>query len=1478
MDFDESAPEQAPAAEAAAAPEPEPAPAPAAPAPAPAETPEQADNPLLAAIDTPLKSLFSRDKEQDEDEGRTESSKTEVKGGIDTAAKTATGEASHTTSATTEDDGGSTKSETSVEGKATVGADGGKADGSVSEASSQVSADGAKTSSSTTVKGDIDVKDGEVSGGGAVSSERAASYEDKDTGENSSRSDKVGADVHVADGDTHAGASYDRARASNDGEGNTTSTKTEVEGHVGEKDSEGKASYASATGTDDKAGDTSRTTTQASGDVKVDAQGNVSGDASASRSSSSETKDGDASTKSETSVKGDASFDEHGGKGDASVTHSDSQDGGDGTKNSSSTTVKGDMQVKDGEVSGGGAVSSERAASTDVDGDKTSRSDKVDAGVHVGDGDSQASAGYDRSRSQDDGAAKTGTTTHVDGHIGEKDSGGSVSQTSTAETKDADGRTTSSQITTSGGVKVDDKGTTIDASRKSSTSEGDGHGATEASSSEVGGKVNVDKSGDVSVDASGKTSKDSKYADDGSPLASDRGASADGSIHVDKDKASVQGGVEAHKSETDEDGETTARSGKVGGGVSTDAKGQTTWNVDAAAKSSQSYADKDAKVAGSTEKSASASVSSGPDKTEVKGDIAAKKTLSDDDTGSAENSGHVGGGVTVDNKGNTTVTATGGVESKQTLKNDDGSSSSSSRKDASISGSSDGSWKAGGSSTNTTEETHKDADGNETKNARSTTVGGTFGQDADGNTKVGVNAGASRTTTNADGTKSTSGVDGGVEVTSGPGKEGVAGHFGIDQDGNRVGVAGGYQQSFGKPTQGPDGSWTVPYTATAAGGVDAGAGKDVKVGGSVSGSSSTFGSRTFANEDEAKAFYEKGEMPSTEVPKTAADAKNLPAGTTIGTSTSAGVGANAGASGGGVGVTAGAEGHESSSVAVTAKGNGVVEVTAGNSTGGSGTVGMSGGPASASVGADKDHSESQKVQFDLNTPEGQAAYDAYLKDPSKVPDKGATVMQKTETDKEGTSWNAGVAGVAMGEHDTYAHTVVKDKDGNVVEDDKKGTNASSVSVPFLGHAKEETSLDVDTKDGKTTYSAHKDIDDTMASDANSALAKATNTTADVNVSGKTAGKWQVDTSYTAAQMDDFAKKVESGEYNKFRGTEGDAAREQLKSDLAQAGDDPDKRKEALAKFTKDGGDAALSQVKDATGADGEHYVKLDGDKYLTGAAGREDLDKQIAAYDKQVNSGAEDPGTVGDVRALLAAQKERQRQISDPANYPELPSGVRAQETARSQADIDRLEQLLGTAKDDRDAFGDPGADPKAQVASGGGDGPRAADPGQPSATPGDPEATAQSRMQANAEAMAQTRADQDKAYADARLQNKIQDGYYSQSPSTPREQFGDKTFGLFDNSETKAYSSADKAYADAQAALREANKQEGAFDRAGDDTPEAVAASADAAQKAAAAHQLAAQKFAEAKAQYEAISARHKDDAEPGSFDGQNHQLKPGE
>ncbi len=1523
MEFDQPAPVEAPAPVTAPAPQAEPAAAPQAAAPGPSESPEQASNGFLASIWAPIKQLFSSDAPPEapvdktfrpdsvsgeasadqakaaydstrasDGDGGTSETKTHVDGHVD--ASGAGANASYDTKSATDDGqgdktstqtsvagkvavdadgnvtggasgsrtsadetknaetGGGTTSSTTLKGDVSVDKDGGKGSASASSAQSEDHGDGSKNASTTTVSGGVQVKDGKVSGDGAVSSERTSSVEDKDSGEKASKSDKVGVDVHVEDGKTQAGASYDRARSSADGEGGTRETKTSVAGHVGEQGSGGTVSYDGKTGTDDGQGDKTSVQTKVDGKLDVDAKGNASGAASASRTSADETKDAETGggTTSSTTVKGDVAFDKDGGKGSASASSAQSEDHGDGSKNASSTTVSGGVQSKDGKVSGDGAVSSERTSSVeDKDsGEKASKSDKVDVGVHVGDGTTSADASYDRKRATEDGATKTSDATTVKGHLGEKDASGSVSASSSVETKDEAGRTTKTDTTTSGGVTVDDKGTTVDAGRKTSTSDGDGNGASETSSSDVKGKVNVDKNGDVSADASGKTGHDWDYKDKDGPLATNRGASADGSVHIDKDKASVQGGAEAHRSATDEDGASAGQSGKVSAGATTNSKGETTYNADGTVKSSEGYANKDAGVAGSLEKSATASVASGPDKTEVKGDIAAKKTMGMDGAGSAEDSAHAGGGVTVDKDGKTIVTVQGGVESKQTLNTDDGTQSKSSKLDGSFSNGSDGSFKAGASMGKTQEETHKDADGKETKTGSSTTVGGTFGQDADGTMHVGVNGGVKNTTTNADGTTSSKGIDGGVELTKGEGKEGIAGKVGVTQDGNHVAVSGGYQTTFGKPTQNADGTWNVPYNTTASAGAEAGAGKDTTASASASGSTSTFGARSFKDEAEAKAFFDKGEVPDTKVPTTAADAKDLPPGTTVGVATSGKVGGSAGVSGGGIGVNAGGEVHGGSSVAVTAKGNGMVEVEAGQSDGKSGQVGLSGGPASMGVGSGTDHATSTKVQFDLNSPAGQAAYEQYLKDPSKVPAEGATVTSKTETTKETDSANGGM-GVQVGEKGTYEKKVTTDKDGKVVETDQKGSQAATVAVPFVGKYSRETSLDIDHKaNGDVTYTGRTDIDDTKASDANHDLAKATNSTEDRNVDGKSSGKWHVDTVYDKSTMETFAKQVETGEYNKPLGTVGTGARDQLKADLAAAGADPIKREEALAKFTKSGGPDALSQVKDATGKDGEHYLQLDGDKYLTGAQGRKDLDGQIADVQNRVAGGQAD---VGEVRDLLAQQKERMRMLADPANYPDMPADVRAKEVARSKADIDKLQPSLEQAKDDRRVLGD-----------------------QPDA----PSAAQQDRADAGAQSMDDARAAEQAAYEAARHERKVHDGYYGQSSLNARQQFGDKDFGVFDNSETKSYAQADKAYADAQAALKEAEKHERVYDRAGDDNGSSATAAADAAQRAAEAHQKAAEKFAEAQRQYDAIRERHKADAKGGTFDGENHKLRPGE
>jgi hypothetical protein len=856
-------------------------------------------------------------------------------------------------------------------------------------------------------------------------------------------------------------------------------------------------------------------------------------------------------------------------------------------------------------------------------------------------------------------------------------------------------------------------------------------------------------------------------------------------------------------------------------------------------------------VDGSTKPSGAMNVSVAPDKASFGVDGAVTKKITDDAVGTGGNIARVGASVTGSN-GNATFTGTAGTENRTaTDMADGGTRTNTTKKDASFSYGTDGSYRGSLGVSGGTEEAHV-VDNKEVRTGSSMGVTGGFGRDADGTNHATLAGNASNTTLTPDGKPTTTSGSAGIDASFGEGREGLSGNAALEKDGKRVAVSGGYNTTFTKPTQNDDGTWTVPYSSTANASGEAGAGDKARISGSVGGSTSTFGSRSFATEEDAKAFYAKGDVPAQEMPTTATAAKDLPAGTTIGTAGTANYGLSVGTNSGGIGGSVGGETHSGQSIAVTAKGGGVVEVTTAQGDGHSGTIGISGGGASASVGSGSDRDTSKRVQFDLNSAEGQAAYEQYLKDPSKVPD-AAKVTQTTEHDKESTKTQIAFAGAAMGDSHAVDQTVVRDGDGNIISRDQKGTQSDSVS--FLGyHTNEQAVFDIATANGKVTYTARKDIDDTLATDANSALARATNSTADVNVSGASQGKYHVDTTYNENQMETFAEQVKSGAYNKPLGTVGDAARDELKTALVAAGNDPVKRKAALAQFVATGGDAALSQVKDATGVDGQHDVMLEGDRFLTGAAGRKEVSNQIDAYEQQVYAGKSDASTVGDVRALLAEQKERQRALADPANYRELPSDVRAKEVARSKADVDKLETVLATAKDDQRVYG-PDTDESQQ----------ADDKGQ-------------ARMQDAAADMAQARADTDAAYAAARFQNKVHDGYYSQSARTMREQFGDKDFGLIDNTETQAYASADKALAEGRKALAEANKQEATFDRRGDDTSADVDASAEAASKAAAAHRLAAQKFAEAQRTYQDIAARQQSDAKPGSLDGLNHPLKPGE
>src|SRR5262249_12821768 len=141
-------------------------------------------------------------------------------------------------------------------------------------------------------------------------------------------------------------------------------------------------------------------------------------------------------------------------------------------------------------------------------------------------------------------------------------------------------------------------------------------------------------------------------------------------------------------------------------------------------------------------------------------------------------------------------------------------------------------------------------------------------------------------------------------------------------------VSGGASQQINKPEYDPaTGTYKVSYNQSVNAGVDAGSkGDNGSVGGNVGGSQTNFGSQKVKTQEEAQALYDKSQGPNQEEPETAEDAAKMPAGTTVGTTTSGTVGANGSVNAGPVSVNGGASTTSSSTVAVTSKGDGVVQV------------------------------------------------------------------------------------------------------------------------------------------------------------------------------------------------------------------------------------------------------------------------------------------------------------------------------------------------------------------------------------------------------------------------------------------------------------------------------------------------------------------------------------------------------------------------
>ncbi|MEO7730951.1 MAG: DUF4157 domain-containing protein [Kofleriaceae bacterium] len=551
-----------------------------------------------------------------------------------------------------------------------------------------------------------------------------------------------------------------------------------------------------------------------------------------------------------------------------------------------------------------------------------------------------------------------------------------------------------------------------------------------------------------------------------------------------------------------------------------------------------------------------------------------------------------------------------------------------------------------------------------------------------------------------------------------------------------VKVSGAHTQTTTPPVF--DGTkWIVAYTITTTAGVGVGGqstgtpgntqlngkpeGPKASVGGDARLSAKQIkgGSKVFATEAEAKAFYAKGntelldpEVLSHALPN-ATQLAALKAGETATMATGVGVGASVSGGASGVTASAGATTDRDKEVKITKKDDQKIQVTfrAITQYGGSAGVGTTGVAGSAGGGGAK--ATSVTAEFDLAIPEAKAAYARWsaAADIAPTPGPGVKIISRGTGDFSSKS-----AGIAVGvpfvngnasDTSTTGEFVEKSEDGKHAQSTVVGssTTASKGFNPLNPDKQSRTdSLEIVTTDGNaasatfTTKASIQDQNDAKAANLELGKVLGESSTAGQSLDGQkssgTTGKWSVDGSYSKAQMTEFQNKVARGEFSV-----GDKGAD-LKAILGDARKtDAEKQAATAAWYAKRGPDAS-KELREAIGAP-KLAVTLDGDRFMTGAAGQAVFDGKLAALEQRLQdsklAGDAIKTLLRDVVALYADLLEKRDHIASPANYPELPNGLRHELVKQVSANYGAVQQLRGrvAAKAKTDGLGDVSGSPE---------------------------------------------------------------------------------------------------------------------------------------------------------------------------------------
>lgn len=535
--------------------------------------------------------------------------------------------------------------------------------------------------------------------------------------------------------------------------------------------------------------------------------------------------------------------------------------------------------------------------------------------------------------------------------------------------------------------------------------------------------------------------------------------------------------------------------------------------------------------------------------------------------------------------------------------------------------------------------------------------------------------------------------------------EGFKGDFGFNKDGpdgTKVGatatkISGGFTQNTSPPSF--DGvHWTLSWSVSASAGAsrsttkaeDKGTGATGNVDVKGSGSLVKSGVTVYPDQATAQKAYEDGAFEikigdltslNTLPDTTKAEALKEGESVDIAAQADAGGGLSGGVSN--ISVSGSVTGGLATDVKVTkVEGNKIRATIRGNAndsaSGSVGTVGVTGG---AGHGGSSVYSTT--FEFDLSNATGKAAYEQWLKLPHLPPNPGTLGVHQVSSGTGGFSSNNIGIGLGVGpvngtgtNTSTTGEFTETSSDGKSKRDTIIGSQTDAVKgfnpiTPDKTTRTDSLQITTDSTNDKATPSQYVIKTAIQArTDADSTSQELGKLMGEPNSTGKltgnasgTTGKWSADGSYTQDQMKKFEQDVVSGKANlTSHGAEfGDPAAD-LKAVLSDPTKSEHDKQVALSVWFSKRGPEASADLRSSLGPP-QMNIALDGDKYLTGSAGQGVFEgKRQALEDRLLDpemKGDKVKDLLREVQGLYTEQLEKRDHIANPANYPELPNGLR---------------------------------------------------------------------------------------------------------------------------------------------------------------------------------------------------------------------------